>query len=236
MDAQNGGYGSDFEEDDEKSASEHVDKEYLSDNISLASYVSEGDYVDNNNEVDDNNNNKVDNSNCNSNNKNNNASADNNQNHIESLNEHDDDDDGSVNFSDDSGDHILKIIPSDTSPPSASTQEQGSAQNSKSIPNKTGEKESSSMQEAKGDVTLNNDEQVQHLSKDNSFDESSDNDDFSNGGYVPSFAGTSTGPQLDNAKKEDVLEEITVDEFEEDDTNATSMANQRPAPTGKSDI
>ena len=234
QDAKNGDYEQDFEEDDEKSVSENVGKgDDLSDNISLASYVSEGDYFDNNdNKVDDNNNDKINDNNCNSNNRNNNASADNNQNQIESPRNFSDDS-GSVNFSDDCDD-LLKIIP-DTGPSSASAKDQGSSQNNKPVLSTTEPNKSLPKEEAKRNVTFNDDEQLQDLSKDNSFDQSSNDEDFG-GGYVPSFAGKSTEPKHNNAKEKDAPDEMILEELEEDDTNATSMAKQRKASSGKNCI
>ena len=242
QDTNNGDYEPDFEEDDEKSASENVGKgDDLSDNISLASYVSEGDYFDNNdnndnndnheNKVDDNNNNKVDDSSHNSNNRND-ASADNNQHHIDTPSNFSDDS-GSVNFSDDCDD-LLKIIP-DTGKPSASAKEQGTAKSNKSVLSTTEPNKSLAKEEPTRNVTFNNDEQIQDLSKNNSFDESSNDEDFG-GGYVPSFAGKSMEPKPNNAKEQNVPKEMIVEEFEEDGTDATPMAKQRTASSGKNGI
>ena len=92
---------------------------------------------------------------------------------------------------------------------------------------------SSTKEEAKRDITPKNDKQVQNQSKENSFDESSDELDFGTGGYVPSFACGSTEPKHETAKEDDGLEEIMLEDFEGDDTDATSMAKQRPASSGK---
>eukprot|EP00112_Aurelia_sp_Birch-Aquarium-sp1_P002528 Seg128.2 transcript_id=Seg128.2/GoldUCD/mRNA.D3Y31 product="hypothetical protein" protein_id=Seg128.2/GoldUCD/D3Y31 len=222
QEGQNGGYESDFEEEDEKSASQNGGKDDNSwDRESNASDVGE---IEDLNDDNNNNNNKVDDNKNKGNNDN--APADESKNNIESdkmENEHhnkdDDDDDLSVNFSDDN-DGVLNTIPSETGIHSAAAEDQSSARKTKSILSKTESKISSPKKEAERKVTFNDDEEVCFLYKDDHVEEFSDDDDFYNTGYVPSFSGRPTGPQLGNVKEED--------------TDVTSSENKRSL--GASDI
>ena len=140
-------------------------------------------------------------------------------------NDDDDGSGGSVNFSDDN-DGVLNMIPSDTGIPSASAEDQGSAQAIKSILTKTGREESSLKKEAKKTVTFNDVAEVRYLFRDDYFEESSDDDDFYYEAYVPSFSGGPTA--FHNTKEENIPEEIIIEDIEdEDNTNVTSRANQQ---------
>ena len=110
--------------------------------------------------------------------------------------------------------------------PSASAEDQGSAQTIKSILSKTGHEEFSLKKEAKKKVTFNDVEEVRYLFKDDYFEESADDDDFYYEAYVSSFSGYPTGH--DNMMEENIPEEIIVEDIEDEDhTNVTSRPSQQ---------